>query len=395
MTKILTQRALDAAKPPKTGRLTLIDGIVPGLRVVVHPTGKKTCRLLARHNGRQQNHDIGNARVMTLAELRTKGKGILATIANGGDPKAMKQDAVQAAAKTVEIVARDFIERYAKVHNKAWRDAEWRIEREILPHWGKRPIRSITKLDVVALLDGIVDRGVAVSANRALAAGRKMFNWARERSLIDTSPFDHIEKPAPETKRDRKLDEFELRLILRAIDRFDYPFGPFLRIALLTGQRREECAGMRWSELSPDLTEWTLPRARVKNNEPHAVPLAPWARATLAALPRIEHCDFVFTTTGKRPISGFSKAKAALDAIITELNGGVPLRPWRLHDFRRSMASHMARLGVQLPTIEKVLNHVSGSFGGIVGVYQQHDYADEKAAALETWAQYLLSLDAR
>ena len=149
---------------------------------------------------------------------------------------------------------------------------------------------------------------------------------------------------------------------------------------------------MRWSELNPDLTLWTLPRERTKNDIEHQVPIAPWVQSILAALPRFEGSDFVLTSTGKTAISGYSKCKIALDAAIAELNGGVPIEAWRLHDLRRSMASGMAKMGMQMPVVEKLLNHVSGSFGGVAGVYQRHDFADEKRRALELWANHLATI---
>lgn len=392
MSKILTQRGVEAAKP-RDKRYGKPDGLVPGHRLIVHPSGEKTYALFARVNGKLVNHRIGSAAVLTLKRARAEAKSKLNLIAGGGDPRTVRQEATRAASETVEIVARRFIERHAKVNNKTWEEVQWRLEREILPHWGRLPISSITRRDVVALLDAIVDRGVPVTANRTLAVARKMFNWSVERSLIEVSPFDRIKKPAPEVKRDRVHTDSELALIWRSAETIGYPFGPFTKLLILTGQRREEVAGMRRSELDPGLTMWTLPRERVKNNEPHQVPIVPWVQSILAALPRIEGSDFIFTTTGKAPISGFSKAKQALDVAIASLNDGTPIPQWRMHDLRRSMASHMARLGVQLPTVEKILNHVSGSFGGVQGIYQRHDFANEKRQALEAWAQHLLTLD--
>ena len=393
MTKVLTQRSIDAAKPPPKGRTAKADEIVPGMRFIVHAGGKKSSRLLARINGKQENLDVGDLSLMTLADARAKAKGMLAMIANGEDPRTAKREAIKAASESVEIAARRFIERHAKVHNRTWRETEQRIEREILPHWGKRPLASIEQADVVALLDAIVDRGGAgISANRTLAHGRKFFNWCRERGLIKVSPFDHVRPPVPEVKRDRVHTLPELALILRATDQLGYPFGPFITLALLLGQRREEIAGMRWSELDADLTLWTLPAARAKNTVQHQVPIVPQVRSILAGLPRIAGSDFVFTSTGKTSISGYSRAKAALDKVITGLNGDVEIPPWRLHDLRRSMASHMARLGVNLPVVEKLLNHTSGSFAGVAGVYQRHDFADEKRQALEVWGRHVLAL---
>ena len=149
---------------------------------------------------------------------------------------------------------------------------------------------------------------------------------------------------------------------------------------------------MRWSELTPDLAAWTLPRDRVKNGVEHTIPLAPWARSIIAGLPRIADDGFVFTVNGRNSINGYSKAKRTLDATIASLNGGAPIAPWRMHDLRRTMATGLARLGVQLPVVEKILNHVSGSFAGVAGVYQRHDFADEKRQALERWAAHVADL---
>jgi integrase len=136
----------------------------------------------------------------------------------------------------------------------------------------------------------------------------------------------------------------------------------------------------------------TAPRERVKNGTPHAIPLSPWARSILASLPRIEGSDFVFTTNGSASISGYSKAKTALDTAIAGLNGGKPLPPFVVHDIRRTFATNLARLGIVLPVVEKLLNHTSGSFGGVAGIYNRHDFAGEKQAAIEAWAQHLLGI---
>jgi integrase len=113
-------------------------------------------------------------------------------------------------------------------------------------------------------------------------------------------------------------------------------------------------------------------------------------REIIAALPR--GSELLFTTNGQTAISGFSKAKSQLDATIAELNGGVPIPPWRIHDLRRAMASGMAKMGIQMPVVEKILNHVSGSFVGVAGIYQRHDFASEKKLALESWAKHLVTL---
>jgi integrase len=150
-------------------------------------------------------------------------------------------------------------------------------------------------------------------------------------------------------------------------------------LLILTGQRREEVAGMTWAEVSDDFSSWTIPASRAKNGATHIVPTSEPARELLRSLPQINELVF----PGLRgPFNGWSKAKSALDA-----KSGVT--DWRLHDLRRTVATGLQRLGVRLEVTEQVLNHVSGSRAGIVGVYQRHDFANEKRAALEAWGSHV------
>jgi integrase len=171
-----------------------------------------------------------------------------------------------------------------------------------------------------------------------------------------------------------------LRLVWRAADQIGWPFGPLVQLLALTGQRRDEVAKMKWSELDLESGLWTLPRERVKNHKPHEVPLSAAAVNLMKSVPRIAGSPFVFTTNGMAPSSSYSKNKRKLDALLPS-----KMPNWRLHDLRRTATSGMARLGIDLPVIEKVLNHTSGSFAGIVGVYQRHSFAEEKRAALDAW----------
>jgi integrase len=182
------------------------------------------------------------------------------------------------------------------------------------------------------------------------------------------------------------LSDHELRLVWRATEAIGWPFGSMVRLLLLTGQRRNEVARMQWIELDLERGLWTLPRERVKNDRPHTVPLSPLVVSIIKSLPRIAG-QYVFTTNGETASSGYSVAKRRLDA---QLPADMPA--WRWHDLRRTLASGLARLGVNLPVIEKILNHISGSFGGIVSVYQHHDFADEKRQALEAWSDHVAAI---
>jgi integrase len=177
----------------------------------------------------------------------------------------------------------------------------------------------------------------------------------------------------------------------RACDQLGPPFGPLFKVLLLTGARLREVANMTRGELAADGV-WTIPGARTKNHRPLSLSLPLLTQQIITAVPAIESAPgFVFTTTGRTPVSGFSRAKRQLDATIAKIAGRAPPE-FRLHDLRRTCATNLAALGVALPVIEKVLNHVSGSFGGIVGVYQKHEYQTEKAEALARWAAHVEGL---
>jgi integrase len=174
----------------------------------------------------------------------------------------------------------------------------------------------------------------------------------------------------------------ELTKLWRASDDVGEPFGAVFKLLMLTGARLNEIAQMRWAELSEDGTTIHLGAERTKNKRAHDVPLSPLVRKIIADVARIDESEFVFTVTGRSAVSGFGKAKKRLDEAMD-------IAPWRTHDIRRSVASGLQRLGVPLPVTEKILGHVSGSFGGIVGVYQRHDYEAERRVALERWAAHL------
>ena len=254
----------------------------------------------------------------------------------------------------------------------------------VVPRWRGRPVTSITRRDVHALLDHVIKSGRPVAANRVLVSLRTFFTWCVSRDLIVASPCHGVNKPTVERSRDRVLDDRELALIWQAADGIDWPFGPQVQLLMLLGCRRDEVAGMRWSELDLPKRLWNLPRERVKNDRAHSVALAPLTIRVIETLPAMAGAPFVFTTTGKSPSVGFSMAKRRMDA---RLPADMP--PWTWHDLRRTFVSGLAKLGVALPVIEKCVNHTSGSFGGVAGVYQHHTFAEEKRQAFETWAKHL------
>ena len=387
MTKALTNRSIAMLKPA-IQRLELPDRLLPGFYLIVQPSGAKSWAVRYRQHGRPCKQTLGRYPAINLAAARKLAGAALRDVAEGRDPRQEKQQA-RAKADTVGAVAADFIERHCDRSNRPRTAEETKrlLDLHVLPRWRGRLARQITRRDVLDLLDDLVDSGKPIAANRTLSAIRKMFNWAISRDMLAASPCAGVKPPVIERARDRVLSDDELKLIWRAAGKIKGSFGRLVQLLMLTGQRRNEVAEMQWSELNLKAQTWTLPRERVKTDQPHEVPLSASATAILESIPRIADSPFVLTTTGKTASNGYSKGKRKLDALLPQ-----EMTPWRLHDLRRTAASGMARLGIDLPVIEKVLNHSSGSFAGIVAVYQRHDFADEKRTALEAWSQHIEGL---
>lgn len=284
----------------------------------------------------------------------------------------------------MEKWAAQFIELHARRKTRARTLAQYEsvLRRLILPAWRSRTVHEIKRRDVIEILEQIaLDR--PIMANRTLGVISKFFNWLCERDRIVASPCAGVRRPSEEHARDRILSDDEIKRLWISCDAIGGPAGTCIKTLLLTGQRRSEVAGMRRSEIAGDV--WTLAPERTKNKQRHDIPLSSQALAIISETPAIAGSDYVFTL-GRAPLGHFARVKGALDAQMK------PDAPWVLHDLRRTCASGMARLGVRLPVIEKCLNHSSGTFRGIVGVYQRHDFAAEKRDALQRWADHVEGL---
>ena len=226
-------------------------------------------------------------------------------------------------------------------------------------------------------------------ARVSLARLSKFFSWLMmERRLVEKNPCVGVWRPNSGPARERCLSDAEVRWLWLACGDLGEPFNNLIRLILLTGQRKNECAKMTWSELQGDV--WHLPADRAKNGRAHVVPLSRLALEQIHGLHPVG-TTYVFSTTGDVPVNGWSKVKHRLDARMAELaraeKASVP--PWTIHDLRRTCATGLQKLGVRLEVTEAVLNHSSGTRAGIVGIYQRHQYADEKREALEQWAAHV------
>lgn len=410
LTKLLVEKA-----PPQPGRdVFLWDTKVPGFGARIYsprtdggPT-KRTYIFQYRTRARQQRRIVlGVHGPITVDAARSMAADHYEAVRKGRDPAYDQQLADKQQPTTIERVVDEFMLRHMEGKKRAPSyivDTRRIFENHVLPRWRGRYLKNIARRDVIELLDAIVDEGKPVAANRTLAAIRKLFNWALQRGLIEATPVALVEMPARETRRERTLSGDEIRVVWRCLDVLGYPFGPFFKTALATGQRREEVASMRWQDINEAERTWTLPSEMTKAGRAHVVPLSSSVIETLAETKAtgirlgtgrgegVALGTYVFTTRGDRPISGYSKVKGRLDKAVlaARTKEALPdLEPWTIHDLRRTVGTGLGKLGVSRFIIARVLNHADSS---VTGIYDRHEYLDEKRSALDAWGAHLTEL---
>lgn len=392
----LTAATVDKMQPIDR-RQEIPDALCPGLYLIVQPTGKKAWQVRYRHGGTHRRMKLSDYPGLSLADARARAREIFVAVGEGRDPSEEVKAAKAPKPQDDRDKVKTLIKQYDRRHLSSLKSGTLvrrELDRFVVAAWGDRDIHSITKRDVIDLLDGIADSGRVVTANRIRAYLNKFLNWAVERDILPMSPAAGVKPVMKETSRDRVLSDGEVQWFWAACDAVGYPWGPLGKVLLLTGQRLNEVAQITDDEIRGDL--WHLSAGRTKNGRAHDVPLSQPVRDVLADLPRIGN-RYIFTTTGCSPVSGFFKARAhlaeAMEKIAAKERGEpVEIPRWTFHDARRTAATGLARLGIPVRVTEAVLNHVSGTGGGIVAVYQRHDYAAEKQQALETWGRFVLSL---
>jgi integrase len=392
-TQKLTDIFVERVKPPPRGRIEYFDASFPGLALRVTANGGKSWCAFYRFGGRLRRFTIGSYPAIKPARARREAQKALERVRDGIDPaeeKRARREMRTPDFDTFGAVVDDYLERHVRANNRpsTWAEAKRDLERNIPARWRARPIASITRREVIDLIDGFVERGVPIQANRTLARLRAMFNWAIGKDRLAVSPAARIKLPTQERARDRVLSDDELRWLWKATDEIGWPFGPLTKLLLLTAQRRHEVAGMAWAEVDLGKATWTIPRHRAKNDRAHEVQLSKAAVAVLQGLPRFG--EFVFTTTLDTPVSGFSRAKrrielAMLRAKEEELGDRDEISHWTLHDLRRTATTGMARLKIPPHIVDRILNHTSGTIRGVAAVYNRFEYVEERRQALEAW----------
>ena len=270
---------------------------------------------------------------------------------------------------------------------------------------GRKKAKDIRRRDIVLLLDEIVDRGAAITANRVLAVTRKMFNFAVGRDIIDASPCVQIPAPAKENGRERNLSEDEIKIFWEKLDdaKMSQEIRFALKFLLVTAQRKSEVMTAEWKELDFKNKWWTIPAEKAKNKQTHRVPLTTMAIEILNEIKRITgKYQFVFASpvgatkrspdkqVGTSPILGSSVDHALRDNLTDDPKTGriniFKLDHFTPHDLRRTAASMMTRSGVQRLTVKKILNHADGE---ITAIYDRYEYDKEKQKAMSAWDRKL------
>ena len=374
-----TARGIAAIKPPDSGQVDYWDTNRSGFILRVSYHGRKSWCVSYRHDGRKRRLTLGTYPALSLADAREKAEDALRDVAHGNDPAADK--AAQRRAETFGEMAADYIEKHAKMKKRSWRKDELVLERDLLPHFKHRKASSITRKEVVRLLDGIVGRGAPILANRTLEILRKMYNWAISRDVVSVNPCIGIERPAEEHARDRVLTDSEIRSVWLALDAQSPMNRAAFKLRLLTAQRGHEIETMRYEDFDVDSGWWTISGKWTKNGLAHRVPLSSQAIEILLEWKgNVDRAGWVFQSDRR-------------DGPVTNLwNGMAAIREktkveFVAHDLRRTAASRMTGdLGISRLTVSKILNHVES---GVTAVYDRHSYDPEKRQALDAWGARL------
>ena len=338
-----------------------------------------------RRAGRSRRMLLGSADVLTAEQARAAAKKILASVALGEDPAAEKGARRHKDAHSLKTA----IEDYLAVKRDAVRPRTYAAIMRYLtgPHFKPlhvMPLDQITRKDVAHRLARITAEHGSITAVRARGALSSLYSWAMGMGLVEHNPVVGTFRPKDAEPRERVLEDRELAAIWRSAG--DGAYGKVIKLLILTGARRAEIGGMRWSEIDRERAVWSVPANRTKNGRPLILPLQPMAIEIIQSVPERVGRDHLF---GSRSADGLAHwhAKADLDQRL-----GAAVKPWRLHDIRRTVATRMADLGVQPHVIEAVLNHYSGHRSGVAGIYNRSVYEREVRAVLALWADHVQAL---
>jgi integrase len=347
---------------------------------------RKTWIVQYRKGRRTRRVKLAPFETMTADAARKAARKLLGQVWSGHDPQADRQAKRDREAHTLRKVAADYID--------ARRD-EWRgrsgseIERYLTGSYFRplhgQPIAEIGRPDINACIRTMVRANGTVAAERAVQALQGMLSWAMREGLIDSNPAINVNKPASRPPRDRALDDREIAALWRACGEDDA--GRVTKLLLVTGARRSEIGGMRWSEINLEVGTWTLPKERSKNGRELRLMLPALALNIIKKVPQLVGKHTLFGEWSEHGFTRWWQAKRDLDERL-----GDAVKPWRFHDLRRSVATGMADIGIAPHIIEAALNHISGHKAGVAGIYNRSSYEREVRNALAQWADHVRTL---
>jgi integrase len=383
----LTDKAVAAIRP-KAHRYEVWEGAGFGVRV--SPRGVKSWVWVYHCHRRSRRLTLGTYPAMSLSDARVKLANARKLLDTGNDPGLIEvsQRKAERLAETVSELVEEYLERYARARKRSAFEDERILHKDVVPAWRHRKAKDISRKDVIALLDGIVERGAPIQANRTLAVVRRMFSWAVGRDLVPGNPCFAVKPPGKETRRDRVLSLEEISVFWRALKRPDLAMAPVTRLALklqlVTAQRKGEVIGAEWAEFDTEGGKvWTIPVEKSKNGLAHRVPLSPLALALLKEIKTgAGGSRWLFPSPrGDKPITG-----PAVDHAMRDNRDTLGTQSATPHDLRRTAASHMTSMGISRLVVSKILNHAEP---GVTAVYDRHSYDAEKRQALDAWCARL------
>jgi integrase len=388
--KLTTATIRSLALPAGSAEKSFFDDDLAGFGVRVRAGGSRTFVVQYKIGAKHRRMPLGSVAAIELGKARAAAKDLLAAVRLGRDPAGEKQEQRRRTAFTFGALLPRFLERQrARLKPRSFQEAN----RHLVAHAKPLHDLAVEKIDrrlIAIRLAEIAERSGPAAANRVRASLSAYFAWLLREGILEANPVLNTNRAVEAGARTHVVADDELALIWRALGEDQY--STIVRLLILTGARRDEIAGLRWSEIDLDRAVITLPPERTKNRREHLIPLAPAALAVLQAQPRRvdpdgSPRDLVFGH-GVRGWQDWSGSKADLDARIQ-----APVREWRLHDFRRAMSTAMhERLGVMPHVVEAALGHVDGHRSGVSGIYNQASYFELRRVALEKWADHVVTL---
>ena len=382
-----TDRGIQALKP-RSERYEIWEDGRTGLGLRVSPAGRKSWLYMYRFDRKPRRMTLGVFPSFGLADAHIAHANAKAKLAVGTDPGLELIESRRAArdASTVEGLIDEYLKRHARPNKRSAGADERLFRKDVLPVWGRRKASSITRRDVITLLDRIVDRGSGVMANRTLSTLRRVWNFGLDRDLVDATPFTRIRPPTKESARDKILSPDEILRFWTGLDLAHMTPGTrlALKLILATAQRRAEVVMAPWSEFDLDgECVWTIAASRAKNETANRLPLSPIVLDLLSQIKNLSpESKWLFPSPrGDRPV-----APSAVSHAIRNNRDALGLGEITPHDLRRSAVSMMTGMGISRLVVEKIMNHKDRTVGGI---YDRHSYDDEKRRALETWSTRL------